>query len=165
MIEAESGPMLDVAVRVNGRDRHLRARAQHTLVDVLRRDEQLFGLREGCGVGMCGACTVLLDGLPVSGCLVLAPMADGRDVVTIEGLGTADGKLDPMQEAFIDRTAFQCSYCTPGFVLSAVALLRDRPTASDAEIVAHLSGNLCRCGSYSRIRAAVADARDRMAAS
>jgi aerobic-type carbon monoxide dehydrogenase small subunit (CoxS/CutS family) len=165
MIETELGPMLDLDVRVNGRDVHVRARAQHTLVDVLRGQEQLFGLREGCGVGMCGACTVLLDGLPVSGCLVLAPMADGREVVTVEGLGTADGRLDPMQEAFIDRTAFQCSYCTPGFILSAVALLRERPAATDAEIVECLSGNLCRCGSYSKIREAVGEARDRLAAS
>ncbi|MGH2406834.1 MAG: (2Fe-2S)-binding protein [Candidatus Limnocylindrales bacterium] len=157
--------MLDLEVRVNGRDLHLRARARHTLVDVLRSQEQLFGLREGCGVGMCGACTVLLDGLPVSGCLVLAPMADGRDVVTVEGLGSDDAPLDPVQQAFIERTAFQCSYCTPGFILAAVALLRERPTATDAEIVANLSGNLCRCGSYSKIREAVADARDRLATS
>jgi aerobic-type carbon monoxide dehydrogenase small subunit (CoxS/CutS family) len=160
----ELGPELELRVTVNGRVEALRARAHHTLVDVLRDQLQLYGVREGCGVGMCGACTVLLDGEPVSGCLVLAPVADGRDVVTVEGLVDPTGELDPVQEAFVRHTAFQCSYCTPGFVLAAKALLAERPAATDAEIVEHLSGNLCRCGSYSKIRAAVAEARDTLAA-
>jgi carbon-monoxide dehydrogenase small subunit/isoquinoline 1-oxidoreductase alpha subunit/xanthine dehydrogenase YagT iron-sulfur-binding subunit len=154
------GPMLELRVRVNGRPEVLRARAHHSLLDVLRDQLQLYSVREGCGVGMCGACTVLLDGKPVSGCLVLAPLADGREVRTVEGLESPEGELDPVQQAFVRHTAFQCSYCTPGFVLAARALLDEHPTVTDDEIVETLSGNLCRCGSYSKIIAAVADARD-----
>jgi aerobic-type carbon monoxide dehydrogenase small subunit (CoxS/CutS family) len=151
-------------VTVNGRTERLTAAGHHSLVDVLRDQLKLFGIREGCGVGMCGACTVLLDGRPVSGCLVLAPLADGRDIVTVEGLEGADGELDAMQEAFVEHTAFQCSFCTPGFLLSARSLLAENPAATDDEIREHLSGNLCRCGSYSKIAAAVASARDRQSA-
>ena len=133
-------------------------------MDVLRDQLGLTGVREACGVGQCGACTVWLDDEPVSGCLVLAPLAEGRRVVTVEGISGPDDPLDPVQEAFVRHTAFQCSFCTPGFVLSAKALLRDEPDATDERIVEHLRGNLCRCGSYSRIRAAVADARDRLRA-
>jgi carbon-monoxide dehydrogenase small subunit/isoquinoline 1-oxidoreductase alpha subunit/xanthine dehydrogenase YagT iron-sulfur-binding subunit len=161
--EPELGAELELRMRVNGRSERVRARAHHTLVDVLRDQLALTGVREGCGVGSCGACTVLLDGEPVSGCLVLAPLADGREVVTVEGLETPDGALDPVQEAFVRHTAFQCSFCTPGFLLAANALLTERPAATDDEIVEHLRGNLCRCGSYSRIRAAVADVRDGLA--
>ncbi len=113
------------------------------------------------GIGMCGACTVLLDGNPVSSCLVLAPLAEGKEIQTIEGL-TADGKLHPIQEAFIEHNAFQCSYCTPGFILTTKSFLEENPNPTVEEIRAHLSGNLCRCGSYIKIQAAVLDAARRL---
>jgi carbon-monoxide dehydrogenase small subunit len=153
-----------VNLTVNGRPEQLSTAPHHTLVDMLRDELRLFGVREGCGVGMCGACTVLLDGKLVSGCLVLAPLAEGSDVVTIEGLETADGELDPMQQSFVDHTAFQCAYCTSGFILSARALLAEQPDAEAADVHDYLGGNLCRCGSYTKITAAVLAARDRSAA-
>jgi aerobic-type carbon monoxide dehydrogenase small subunit (CoxS/CutS family) len=140
---------------VNGHERVVVAGAHHTLLEVLRRELDLVGAREGCGVGMCGACTVLLDGLPVSSCLLLAPLAVGREITTIEGLAAPDGTLDPMQQAFVDHNAFQCSYCTPGFVLAAKALLAERPHPTELEVEEYLSGNLCRCGCYREIVAAV----------
>jgi aerobic-type carbon monoxide dehydrogenase small subunit (CoxS/CutS family) len=152
-----------VNLTVNGRSEQLSALPHHTLVDALRDNLRLFGVREGCGVGMCGACTVLLDGVPVSGCLVLAPLAEGRDVVTVEGIESASGDLDVMQQSFVDHTAFQCSFCTPGFILSARKLLDEQPDAEEADVHDYLGGNLCRCGSYSKITAAVLDARDRLA--
>lgn len=157
------GPQLDITLRVNGRTEHLTAQAGETLLEVLRDRFALFGVREGCGVGMCGACTVLVDGRAVNSCLVLAPLADGWEVTTVEGLAGPGGELDPLQQAFLDHTAFQCSYCTPGFVLVGRALLDARPDAGDEEIAEELSGNLCRCGSYSRILAAMAAARDQAA--
>jgi aerobic-type carbon monoxide dehydrogenase small subunit (CoxS/CutS family) len=150
-------------LRVNGQERLVRARTHHTLLDVLRQQVGTASVREGCGVGMCGACTVLLDGLPVSSCLTLAPLAEGREIVTVEGMEGDDGRLHPVQEAYVDHTAFQCSYCTPGFLLTTWALLRERPDATDEEIREYLSGNLCRCGSYVKIVDAVRDARDRLA--
>jgi aerobic-type carbon monoxide dehydrogenase small subunit (CoxS/CutS family) len=123
-------------------------------LEVLRDDLGLVGAKEGCGVGMCGACTVLVDGLPFSGCLMLAAQAAGKEIITIEGLAH-DGLLHPVQQAFIDKGAFQCAYCTPGFVLAAVALLEENPSPSEAEIREYLSGNLCRCGSYRNILEAV----------
>lgn len=149
-------------VRVNGRAVRLHARPHHTLLEVLRGELKLFGVREACGVGQCGACTVLMGGKPISSCLVLAPMADGADIVTVEGLEGDDGALHPIQQAFVDHTAFQCSYCTPGFVLSTKALLDEDPDPSDAEARAYLAGNLCRCGSYVKILAAVMDAKRRV---
>jgi carbon-monoxide dehydrogenase small subunit/isoquinoline 1-oxidoreductase alpha subunit/xanthine dehydrogenase YagT iron-sulfur-binding subunit len=161
--EIELGPLLTFKLTVNGREERLTARAHHTLVDVLRDHLRLFGVREGCGVGMCGACTVLLDGKPVSGCLILAPLAEGRDIVTVEGLESETGELDVVQQAFVDHTAFQCSFCTPGFILSAKTLLEEQPGAGEDDVLDYLGGNLCRCGSYSKITAAVLDARDRLA--
>ena len=125
-----------------------------TLLDVLRDDLGLMGTKEGCGVGMCGTCTVLVDGKPFSSCLVLAEQVVGKEVLTIEGLGSAEN-LHPIQQAFLDEGAFQCAYCTPGFVLTAVALLAENPTPNDEEIREYLSGNLCRCGSYQNILKAV----------
>ena len=142
-------------LHVNGHDRVVLASAHHTLLEVLRRELDLAGAREGCGVGMCGACTVLLDGLPVSSCLLLASLAADREIATIEGLAAPDGSLDPIQQAFVDLGAFQCSYCTPGFVLAAKALLAERPDPTEAEVEEYLSGNLCRCGCYREIVAAV----------
>ena len=138
---------------VNGSKYEIQAEAR-TLLDVLRDDLGLVGTKEGCGVGMCGACTVLVDGKPLSSCLVLAEQVVGKEVLTIEGLGSAEN-LHPVQQAFLDEGAFQCAYCTPGFVLTTVALLAENPTPNDEEIREYLSGNLCRCGSYQNILQAV----------
>lgn len=153
---------LSLALTVNGRPRRVKARAHHSLLQVLRDGLQLFGAREGCGVGMCGSCTVLLDGKPVSSCLLLAPLAEGKSIVTIEGLSDPAGELHPIQQAYLDHTAFQCSYCTPGFILTTLALLTEKPHATLEEAREYLSGNLCRCGSYMKIMDAVMDARDRL---
>jgi aerobic-type carbon monoxide dehydrogenase small subunit (CoxS/CutS family) len=158
----EDGKMT-LTLRVNGRQHRVKARTHHTLLEVLRRELKLFGVREGCGVGMCGACTVLVDGKPVSGCLMLAGLAEGKDILTIEGLESPDGELHVIQQAYIDHTAFQCSYCTPGFILSTKALLEENPNASEDEAREYLSGNLCRCGSYVKIMQAVMDAKQRLA--
>lgn len=155
---------LSLTLRVNGREYQVKARTHHTLLEVLRRDLKLFSTREGCGVGMCGACTVLLDGKPVSGCLLPAALAEGKDVLTVEGLEGPNGELHVIQQAYIDHTAFQCSYCTPGFILTTRALLQENPHATSEEAREYLSGNLCRCGSYVKIMDAVMDARDRLAA-
>ncbi|HLY66376.1 MAG TPA: (2Fe-2S)-binding protein, partial [Chloroflexota bacterium] len=120
----------------------------------------LFSVREGCGIGMCGACTVLIDGKPVSSCLLLAPLAAGKEIITVEALGQE--KLHPIQQAFVDHTAFQCSYCTPGFILTTKALLEENPDPSPDEIKDYLAGNLCRCGSYVKILEAVLDAAQRL---
>ena len=160
----EDGRMT-LTLRVNGRQERVKARSHHTLLEVLRGQLKLFGVREGCGVGMCGACTVLVDGKPLSSCLMLAPLAEGKDILTVEGLEGPDGDLHVIQQAYIDHTAFQCSYCTPGFILSTRALLEEKPDATEAEVREYLSGNLCRCGSYVKIMQAVLDARDRLARS
>jgi aerobic-type carbon monoxide dehydrogenase small subunit (CoxS/CutS family) len=159
----EDGKM-SLTLSVNGRTHRVKARTHHTLLEVLRDQLKLFGVREGCGVGMCGACTVLVDGKPVSSCLLLAPLAEGREIVTIEGLEGPDGALHPIQQVFLEHTAFQCSYCTPGFILSTKALLEEKPDASAEQVREYLAGNLCRCGSYVKILDAVLDARDHLAA-
>jgi aerobic-type carbon monoxide dehydrogenase small subunit (CoxS/CutS family) len=141
-------------LRVNGVEREVDA-GTRTLLATLRDDLGLVGAKEGCGIGMCGACTVLLDGEPISSCLMLAAQAAGREIVTVEGLAHADGQLHPVQQAFVDHGAFQCAYCTPGFVLSTVALLADQPAPGPDEIREYLAGNLCRCGSYTNIERAV----------
>ena len=138
---------------VNGSKYEVRAEAR-TLLDVLRDELGLMGTKEGCGVGMCGACTVLVDSKPLSSCLLLAEQVAGKEILTIEGLGSAE-KLHPVQQAFLDEGAFQCAYCTPGFVLTSVALLEENPSPSDEEIREYLAGNLCRCGSYQNILQAV----------
>ncbi len=125
-----------------------------SLVELLRGEFGLFGARESCGQGLCGCCTVLVDGRAVSGCLTLAAFADGREVTTVEHLSAA-GALDPVQEAFIEAGAFQCGFCTPGFVLMTKQLLDETPDPSDDDIRHYLSGNLCRCGAYPEIVAAV----------
>jgi aerobic-type carbon monoxide dehydrogenase small subunit (CoxS/CutS family) len=155
---------LTLTLTVNGRTERVTARAHHTILQVLRDELNLYGVREGCGVGMCGACTVLLDGKPVSGCLLLAPMAVGREITTIEGLETPDGELHVVQQSFVDHTGFQCSYCTPGFILATKALLEEKPDVTEDEARTYLAGNLCRCGSYVKIMDSVLDARDRLAA-
>ncbi len=119
-------------------------------------------MREGCGIGMCGACTVLIDGKPLSSCLILAPLAAGKDITTVEALG--QDKLHPIQQAFVDNTAFQCSYCTPGFILTTKAFLEENPSPTPEEVKEYLAGNLCRCGSYLKILDAVLDAAKRLQA-
>jgi aerobic-type carbon monoxide dehydrogenase small subunit (CoxS/CutS family) len=146
-------------LKVNGVDREVDA-GLRTLLAVLRDDLGLGGAKEGCGIGMCGACTVLIDGDPISSCLMLAVQAGGRDIVTIEGI-SREGELHRVQRAFVEHGAFQCAYCTPGFVLSTVALLAENPSPSVGEIREYLSGNVCRCGSYVNIaRAIVAAGRE-----
>ena len=125
-----------------------------SLVELLREEFELFGARESCGQGLCGCCTVLVDGAAVSSCLYLAVFADGAEIVTVEHLA-ADGQLDPVQKAFIEAGAFQCGFCTPGFVLMTKQLLDTHPDPSDDQIRHYLSGNLCRCGAYPEIIAAV----------
>ena len=125
-----------------------------SLIELLRERFELFGARESCGQGLCGCCTVLVDGRAVSSCLYLAAFVDGATVVTVEHLA-ADGRLDPVQEAFIEAGAFQCGFCTPGFILMTKQLLDEVPDPSDDQIRHYLSGNLCRCGAYPEIIAAV----------
>jgi aerobic-type carbon monoxide dehydrogenase small subunit (CoxS/CutS family) len=140
---------MNVSLTLNGRPATLQARTDEMLLSALRR-AGLLSVRETCAIGMCGACTVLLDGEPVSGCLTLAAQAEGRAVTTVEGLGG-----DALQRAFADAHAFQCGWCTPGFVLAAKRLLELNPSPSDEEIAEGLGGNLCRCGSYLKIAEAV----------
>jgi aerobic-type carbon monoxide dehydrogenase small subunit (CoxS/CutS family) len=149
-----------VTLNVNGWEQEVAVQTHHTLLDVLRKDFKLFSVREGCGIGMCGACTVLIDGKPISSCLLLAPLAAGKEIVTVEALG--QDKLHPIQQAFVDNTAFQCSYCTPGFILTTKALLEDNPNPTPDEVKEYLAGNLCRCGSYVKILDAVLDAAKRL---
>jgi carbon-monoxide dehydrogenase small subunit len=131
--------------------------AHHSLLEVVRNDFSLYGARESCGQGLCGCCTLIVDGRAVSGCLYLAAFADGADVETIEHLDR-DGALDPVQEAFIEEGAFQCGFCTPGFVLMVKQLLDEHPDPDDERIRDYLSGNLCRCAAYPEIIAAVKSA-------
>jgi carbon-monoxide dehydrogenase small subunit len=128
--------------------------SSETLEGVLRRCFDLYGARESCGQGLCGCCTVLVNGAAVPGCLHLAALADGAEITTIEGL-TDGEKLDPVQEAFVENAAFQCGFCTPGFVLMTKQLLSDNPHPTDDEIKHYLSGNLCRCAAYPEILDAV----------
>jgi xanthine dehydrogenase YagT iron-sulfur-binding subunit len=146
----------DVAVmlRVNGSAQRLRLDSRVTLLDALREHLGLVGTKKGCDQGACGACTVLVDGKRVLSCLTLAAQCDGRDVTTIEGLAQ-EGELHPLQEAFVRHDSFQCGYCTPGQIMSAVALLEEGRAGSDEEIREFMSGNLCRCGAYPNIVAAI----------
>ncbi|MBV9368150.1 MAG: (2Fe-2S)-binding protein [Solirubrobacterales bacterium] len=141
---------MKLALELNGRPTELECEPDEMLLEVLRR-EGLGSVRATCGIGVCGACTVLVDGEPLSGCLTLAPKVEGREVTTVEGLAGAD----PVQRAFIEAHGFQCGWCTPGFVLTAKALLAENPQPSEAEIAEAFGGNLCRCGSYVKIVDAV----------
>lgn len=148
----------DITLHINNQDYPVTVPTHHTLLQILREQFHLYGVREGCGVGMCGACTVLLDGNPISACLFLAIMAEGKKITTIEGL-SQEKRLHPVQQAYIDQAAFQCAYCTPGFILATVALLEGRPNPDDETIRDYLAGNLCRCGSYNNILEAVRQCR------
>lgn len=139
---------------LNGRPVTAEVETHHTLVEVLQSQFSLFGARESCSQGLCGCCTVLVDGTAVSGCLYLAAFADGTEVATVEGLG-ADGRLSPVQEAFIEAGAFQCGFCTPGFIVMATQLLAEHPDPDDDQIRHYLAGNLCRCGAYPEIIQAI----------
>ena len=149
-----------IRLTVNGAAHELEVPASRTLLDCLRNDLGLTGSKEGCGVGVCGACTVLLDGKMISSCIALAVFADGRAVTTVEGLAD-DERLHPVQQAFVDAGGFQCGICTPGQVVSAKALLDENPHPSDAEIRAWMVGNLCRCTGYYKILESVRTAADR----
>lgn len=151
-------------LKVNGREYQVEAPADITLLELLREYLGLTGTKEGCGKGECGACTVLLDGQAVNSCLIPAAKAEGAKVLTIEGLASPDGKLHPLQEAFITEGAVQCGFCTPGMILSAKALLDSNPRPGREEIKMALSGNLCRCTGYAKIIAAVEKAAAVMAA-
>lgn len=141
-----------MTITVNGGRHEVLASSEDTLLDVLRRELRLFSCRETCGIGMCGACTVLVDGKAVSSCLQLAIARPDAEVVTAEGL-VAEGNLHPVQQAFAEEQAFQCSFCTPGFVMSVVGLTREASEHRDVDQT--LSGHLCRCTSYTQIKAAV----------
>jgi xanthine dehydrogenase YagT iron-sulfur-binding subunit len=147
-------PRPKIALRINGESHETQVDARTTLLDLLREHLNLTGTKKGCNFGECGACTVHLNGRRVNACLVLAAAADGSDVTTIEGLAE-NGKLHPVQQAFIDHDAFQCGYCTPGQIMSAAAFIREGHANTPAEIREWMSGNLCRCSSYSQIVAAV----------
>jgi len=148
---------VDVTLRVNGQDKRLRIDARTTVLDALREHMGLTGSKKGCDHGQCGACTVLIGDRRVVSCLTLALAAEGQDITTIEGLAT-DDRLHPMQQAFIDNDAFQCGYCTPGQIMSAVACVKEGHAGSDNNIREYMSGNICRCAAYPNIVAAVKQA-------
>ena len=144
-------------LRINGSKRTLNAEPERTLLSVLRDDLDLTGAKYGCGEGQCGACTVMIDGIPTKSCVTPVANAAGKEIVTIEGL-EKNGKLHPLQEAFMEIGAMQCGYCTCGMIMAGVALLRRNAEPSNREIVRAMDGNICRCGVYQRIVAAVAKA-------
>ena len=152
--------VLALTTSVNGATVELRVASYETLLDVLRERLGLTGTKKGCDQGACGACTVHVDGKRVLSCLTLAVQCDGREVTTIEGLG-GDGELHPVQEAFVRHDALQCGYCTPGQIMSAVALLAEGRAGSEAQVREFMSGNLCRCGAYPNIVAAIRDVAGR----
>jgi xanthine dehydrogenase YagT iron-sulfur-binding subunit len=148
---------LEVVLRVNGADHRLTLDPRTTLLDGLREHLHLTGAKKGCGLGQCGACTVLMDGKRMKSCLSLAALVEGREITTIEGLAQGE-QLHPLQAAFIERDAFQCGYCTPGQIMAGVACINEGHAGSAQEIRDWMSGNLCRCGAYDHIVAAIQDA-------
>jgi xanthine dehydrogenase YagT iron-sulfur-binding subunit len=148
---------LDLVLRVNGTEHRLTLDPRTTLLDALREHLHLTGSKKGCGLGQCGACTVLMDGKRVKACLSLAALVEGREITTIEGLAQGD-QLHPLQAAFIERDAFQCGYCTSGQIMAGVACINEGHAGSPQEIRDWMSGNLCRCGAYDHIVAAIQDA-------
>jgi xanthine dehydrogenase YagT iron-sulfur-binding subunit len=151
-----------VTLHVNGQRCQLALDVRTTLLDALREHIGLTGSKKGCDHGQCGACTVLVDGRRVLSCLTLLASVEGRDVTTIEGLVQADGTLHPMQQAFIDHDAFQCGYCTPGQIVSAVGCVNEGHADTDADIREYMSGNLCRCAAYPNIVDAIKEAKPKM---
>jgi aerobic carbon-monoxide dehydrogenase small subunit len=154
---------MPVRLTVNGEERAGEVEPRLTLADFLRERCRLTGTHLGCEHGVCGACTVLVDGQAVRSCLIFAVQADGSEITTIEGIASADGQLSAVQEAFRDCHGLQCGFCTPGFVMTVTSLLRDRPEPNDREIDEALTGNLCRCTGYQGIRAAVRQAAEVLA--
>lgn len=146
--------MDDFVLNINGAEHRVRTSRNETLLSVLRNQFQLTGTKYGCGEGQCGACTVLIDGTARRSCLTRVATVQGAQITTIEGL-ECNSTLSPVQQAFLDEEAFQCGYCTSGMILSATALLREHPHPTDHEIVEYMDGNICRCGAYSRITAAI----------
>ena len=151
-----------LTLEVNGKRHDLRLDTRTTLLDALREHAFLPGTKKGCDQGQCGACTVHVGGERVLSCLTLAAQAEGRQIMTIEGLQTRDGVMHAVQSAFMDHDAFQCGFCTPGQIMSAVACIREGHAKSDDEIREYMSGNICRCGAYPHIVAAVRDAAGRV---
>ncbi|AYG69456.1 MULTISPECIES: (2Fe-2S)-binding protein [unclassified Rhizobium] len=151
---------IHIALDINGQRRELDLEPRVTLLDALREHLSLPGTKKGCDQGQCGACTCHVDGKRVLSCLTLAAQVEGREITTIEGLAGDAGDLHPVQAAFIEHDAFQCGYCTPGQIMSAVACIREGHAGSDAEIREYMSGNLCRCGAYNSIVAAVRQAAE-----
>ena len=145
---------IELRTMINGREVETSVKPNQTLLEWLRDDLRLRGSREGCGVGVCGSCTVLVDGRPVSSCLMLATNAEGKEIQTIEGLAKGD-ELDPVQQAFLKHQAFQCGYCTPGMIMAVKGLLASYPHPTEEQTRDYLSGNLCRCGTYTEVLAAV----------
>jgi aerobic-type carbon monoxide dehydrogenase small subunit (CoxS/CutS family) len=150
-----------IEFELNGRSETVAANPDEPLLGLLRRQFHLFSVRESCGIGICGSCTVSVDGKQVSSCLMLAGQAAGRSIETAETL-SENGDLHPIQQAFVEHNAFQCSYCTPGFLMATRELLAQNPAPTEDEIREHLAGNICRCGSYLKIVEAVSDAAKRV---
>jgi carbon-monoxide dehydrogenase small subunit len=150
-----------ITLTVNGVARTVTTDPQRPLLDVLREDLHLTGTKYGCGEGRCGACTVLMDGKPARSCVVPVSLADKKSITTIEGLAKGDS-LHPVQEAFLEEGAMQCGYCTPGMILSTVALLQEKPNPTDEEIIAGMNGNICRCNGYVKLMNAVRRAAGKM---
>lgn len=151
---------IDITLNVNGRPEALQLESRVTLLDALREQLGLNGTKKGCDQGQCGACTVHVDGERVLACLTLAAQVEGREVTTIEGLSKPGQEAHPVQAAFLEQDAFQCGYCTPGQIMSAVSCIREGHAGSDEEIREYMSGNLCRCGAYPHIVAAVRQAAE-----
>ncbi len=152
--------MIIISTTINGSPQDLTIRPNQTLLECLRDDLSLKGSVEGCGVGVCGSCTVLVDGRPVSSCLMLATNAARKEVTTIEGLSQS-GELDAVQKAFLKHQAFQCGYCTPGMIMAVKGLLANHPHPTEAQTRDYLSGNLCRCGTYAEVLTAVKELAER----
>jgi len=146
---------VQIQLKVNGLACKAEVEPRRTLLELIREDLELTGTKEGCSLGECGTCTVLLDGRPIKSCITLAVQANGREVTTIEGLEKPDGSLHPLQQAFIDHGAIQCGFCTPGMILAAKALLDENPRPTEWEVRNAIAGNLCRCTGYQKIVEAV----------
>ncbi|MER9455113.1 (2Fe-2S)-binding protein [Mesorhizobium sp. M0478] len=158
MIDQTKSITIPIRLTINGHSHELQVEPRVTLLDALRDRLNLTGTKKGCDQGQCGACTVHVEGQRVLACLTLAAQVEGREITTIEGLAGDDGTLNAVQAAFLDQDAFQCGYCTPGQIMSAVACIREGHAGSDDEIREYMAGNLCRCGAYPHIVAAVRQA-------